>query len=50
MIVDAPAKLVHIIAAHAGEGDKVNRIPEAIIINKCDFTDFEIAKYFAGMK
>ncbi|MEM3341454.1 MAG: HD domain-containing protein [Thermoplasmata archaeon] len=50
MMVGAPVELAHIIAAHADEGEKVRRIPEAIIINKCDFIDFEIAKYRAGMK
>ena len=36
-----PAEVQHIIAAHAGEGDKVKRSPEATIINKADFMSFE---------
>ncbi len=39
-----PAKLAHIIAAHSKEGEMVKRIPEAILLNHCDFIDFEIAK------
>jgi hypothetical protein len=31
----------HMIAAHAGEGDKVKRSPEATLINKADFMSFE---------
>lgn len=36
-----PAEVQHIIAAHAGEGDKVKRSPEATLINKADFMSFE---------
>jgi len=36
-----PDDVVHIIAAHAGEGDKVKRTPEATIVNKSDFMNFE---------
>jgi putative nucleotidyltransferase with HDIG domain len=35
-----PAEIQHIIATHAGEGDKVNRITEATIINHADFMNF----------
>jgi putative nucleotidyltransferase with HDIG domain len=36
-----PAEVQHTIAAHAGEGDKVKRSPEATLINKADFMSFE---------
>ena len=35
-----PAEVQHIIAAHAGEGDKVNRTTEATLINHADFMSF----------
>ena len=37
---DLPVEVQHIIAAHAGEGDKVNRNTEATIVNHADFTSF----------
>jgi putative nucleotidyltransferase with HDIG domain len=39
-----PKEVVHIIAAHSHEGDTMNRTPEAVIVNHCDFIDFEIIK------
>ena len=39
-----PDEVVHIIYAHSHEGDKTKRSPEAIIVNHCDFIDFEIKK------
>ena len=36
-----PDDVQHMIAAHAGEGDKVKRTPEATLINKADFMSFE---------
>jgi putative nucleotidyltransferase with HDIG domain len=38
---DLPMEVQHMIAAHAGEGDKVKRSPEATLINKSDFMSFE---------
>ncbi|MFZ5918739.1 MAG: HD domain-containing protein [Chloroflexota bacterium] len=35
-----PLEVQHIIAAHAGEGDKMDRITEATILNHADFTSF----------
>ncbi len=35
-----PAEVQHIIAAHAGEGDKVQRTTEATLINHADFMNF----------
>ncbi len=35
-----PDAVLHIIAAHAGEGDKVQRTTEATIINHADFMNF----------
>jgi len=35
-----PLEVQHIIAAHAGEGDKVNRITEATLVNHADFMSF----------
>ncbi|MDH7517227.1 MAG: HDIG domain-containing protein [Candidatus Thermoplasmatota archaeon] len=39
-----PDEVVFIIYAHSHEGDELKRSPEAIIINHCDFIDFEIKK------
>ncbi len=36
-----PPEVQHMIATHAGEGDKVKRSPEATLINKADFMSFE---------
>jgi putative nucleotidyltransferase with HDIG domain len=36
-----PMEVQHMIAAHAGEGAKVKRTPEATLINKADFMSFE---------
>ena len=44
MVCGLPDEIVHIIAAHSKEGDAVKRIPEAVLINHCDFIDFEIVK------
>lgn len=35
-----PAEVQHIIAAHAGEGDKVKRSTEATLVNHADFMSF----------
>jgi putative nucleotidyltransferase with HDIG domain len=35
-----PPDVQHIIATHAGEGDKVNRTTEATIVNHADFMNF----------
>ena len=43
-----PLDIVHIIAAHAGEGNMVTRTPEAILIHHSDMTDFEITKARLG--
>jgi putative nucleotidyltransferase with HDIG domain len=39
-----PNEIVHIIFAHSKEGDTIKRSLEAIIVNHCDFIDFEIKK------
>jgi putative nucleotidyltransferase with HDIG domain len=39
-----PLEVSHIVISHSDEGEKVKRIPEAILIHHCDFIDFEIAK------
>ncbi len=39
-----PWQIAHIIAAHSKEGEFIKRIPEAVIVNHCDFTDFHIEK------
>ena len=36
-----PEDVLHVIATHLGEGDKVKRTPEATLINKADFMSFE---------
>jgi hypothetical protein len=35
-----PVEVQHIIAAHAGEGDKVIRTTEATLVNHADFISF----------
>lgn len=39
-----PDEIAHIIYAHSHEGDKTKRSAEAVIVNHCDFIDFEIKK------
>ncbi len=39
-----PDEIVLIIYGHSHEGDKLKRSPEGVIINHCDFIDFEIKK------
>ena len=39
-----PDEVVLIIYAHSYEGDNLKRSPEAVIVNHCDFIDFEIKK------
>ncbi|SCZ78683.1 HD domain-containing protein [Acidaminobacter hydrogenoformans] len=44
------SEIGHIIANHAAEGDGTLRGPEAVMVNKADFINFEIVKSFLGMK
>ena len=37
-------EIVLIIYGHSHEGDKLKRAPEGVIVNHCDFIDFEIHK------
>jgi putative nucleotidyltransferase with HDIG domain len=39
-----PGDVLHIIATHSHEGDKVERSIESIIFHHADFVDFDIAK------
>src|SRR5205814_8086835 len=39
-----PAEVMHIIATHSHEGDKVERTVESWIFHHADFIDFDIAK------
>jgi len=39
-----PAEVMHIVATHSHEGDKVARSIESIIFHHADFVDFDIAK------
>ncbi len=41
--------ICHCIAVHAGEGDGRHRSPEAVLINKSDFINFESIKSFMGL-
>ena len=41
---EMPAAVMHIIATHSHEGDKVQRSIESIIFHHADFVDFDIAK------
>lgn len=40
------ARIGHIIANHAAEGDGTLRSPEGVIVNKADFMNFETVKSF----
>jgi hypothetical protein len=40
-----PLEVLHIVATHSHEGDKVQRSIESIIFHHADFVDFDIAKY-----
>jgi len=40
-----PNAVMHLIAAHSKEGEAMTRTAEAIIVNHCDFIDFDIVKY-----
>ena len=40
-----PPEVMHIVATHSHEGDKVQRSIESIIFHHADFVDFDIAKY-----
>ena len=42
--VGLPLSVAHVVAAHSAEGDKVTRSGEAVVINHCDFIDFDIEK------
>jgi putative nucleotidyltransferase with HDIG domain len=39
-----PKEVAHIVVAHSVEGENVKRSKEAIVINHCDFIDFDIEK------
>ena len=39
-----PAEVMHIVAAHSHEGDRVERSIECIIFHHADFVDFDIAR------
>ena len=40
-----PGEVMHIIATHSHEGDKMDRSIESIIFHHADFVDFDIAKF-----
>ena len=43
-----PPEVMHIVATHSHEGDKVQRTIESIIFHHADFVDFDIAKYLGA--
>ncbi len=43
------SRIAHTIAVHAKEGDGGYRSPEAVVINKADFINFETIKSFLGL-
>lgn len=45
-----PAEVMHIVATHSHEGDKVERSIESIIFHHADFIDFDIAKVLGKKK
>ena len=42
---NVPPEVMHIVATHSHEGDKVQRSIESIIFHHADFVDFDIAKF-----
>jgi putative nucleotidyltransferase with HDIG domain len=44
-----PAEVMHIVATHSHEGDKVERTIESWIFHHADFVDFDIAKVLGKM-
>jgi len=45
---DIPPEVMHIVATHSHEGDKVQRSIESIIFHHADFIDFDIAKFLGA--
>ncbi len=45
-----PAEVMHIVATHSHEGDKVERTIESWIFHHADFIDFDIAKVLGKRK
>jgi putative nucleotidyltransferase with HDIG domain len=45
---DLPPEVMHIVATHSHEGEKVQRSIESIIFHHADFVDFDIAKYLGA--
>jgi putative nucleotidyltransferase with HDIG domain len=45
-----PMEIQHMIASHAGEGDKIKRSPEGTLINKADFMSFETLRDLQSKK
>lgn len=43
-----PPEVMHIVATHSHEGDKVQRSIESIIFHHADFVDFDIAKFLGA--
>ncbi len=45
-----PPEVMHIVATHSHEGEKVQRSIESIIFHHADFVDFDIAKFLGRPK
>ncbi len=45
-----PPQVMHIVATHSHEGEKVQRSIESIIFHHADFVDFDIAKFLGRPK
>ncbi|MFG0259833.1 MAG: HDIG domain-containing metalloprotein [Phycisphaerales bacterium JB041] len=45
-----PPEVMHIVATHSHEGDRVQRSIESIIFHHADFVDFDIAKYLGARR
>jgi len=45
-----PPEVMHIVATHSHEGEKVQRSIESIIFHHADFVDFDIAKFLGRAK
>lgn len=45
---ELPPEVMHIVATHSHEGDRVQRSIESIIFHHADFVDFDIAKHLGA--
>ena len=44
-----PSRIAHIIATHGGEGDGTLRSPEAVVLNKIDWLNYQVFRSHKGL-